>query len=110
MSFLKKIASFLQGGAETGEERDVHWEYVRCSRCGEKIPVRVNLRNELTAQYEGGEGAYYARKGVVGTGKTRCFQMIEVDLYFDSQRRPLSRYITGGEFLTKEDFDAQEGD
>lgn len=110
MSFLKKIASFLQGGAETGEERDVHWEYVRCSRCGEKIPVRVNLRNELTAQYEGGEGAYYARKGVVGTGKTRCFQMIEVDLYFDSQRRPLSRYITGGEFITKEEFDAREED
>lgn len=110
MSFLKKIASFLQGGADTGEEKDVHWEYVRCSRCGEKIPVRVNLRNELTAQYEGGEGAYYARKGVVGTGKTRCFQMIEVDLYFDAQRRPLSRYITGGEFITKEEFDAREED
>lgn len=110
MSFLKKIASFLLEGTETTEERDVHWEYVRCSRCGEKIPVRVNLRNELAAQYEGGEGAYYARKGVVGTGKTRCFQMIEVDLYFDSQRRPLSRYITGGEFITKEEFDAQEGD
>ncbi len=110
MSFLKKIASLLVGEAEAAEERDVHWEYVRCLRCGEKIPVRVNLRNELTAQYEEGEGAYYARKGVVGTGKTRCFQTIEVDLYFDSQKRPLSRYITGGEFITKEEFDAQEGD
>jgi hypothetical protein len=110
MGFLKKIASFLFEGTEKQGERDVHWEYVQCSRCGEKIPVRVGLRNELTAQYEGGEGAYYVRKGVVGTGSNRCFQTVELDLFFNAQRRLVSRYITGGEFITKEEFDAQEGD
>jgi len=117
MSFLKKIASFLFEGGERArpegprrkEEADVHWEYVRCSRCGEKLPVRVDLRNELTPEYEGGEGAYYVRKGVMGSGKTRCFQMIEVELFFDPNRRPVSRYITGGEFITEEEFYAQEG-
>ena len=110
MSFLKKIASFLFEGGEREEDGDVHWEYVRCSRCGEKIPVRVDLRNELTPQYEGGEGAYYVRKGVVGGGKSRCFQMIEVELFFDLHRRLVSRYISSGEFITKEEFYAQAGE
>lgn len=110
MSFLKKIASFLFEGGEGEEEGNVHWEYVRCSRCGEKIPIRVDLRNELTPQYEGGEGAYYVRKGVLGSGRTRCFQMMELELFFDPQRRLVSRYISGGEFITKEEFYAQEGE
>jgi hypothetical protein len=109
MGFLKRLASFFLEGAEGGEDKNAHWEYVRCSRCGEKLPVRVDLRNELTPQYEGGEGAFYVRKGTVGSGKNRCFQSIEVELFFDSSRRRVSRYITGGEFITKEEFDAQEG-
>jgi len=110
MSFLRKIASFLFEGAEKEEPGDVHWEYIRCSRCGERVPVRVDLRNELTAQYEGGEGAYYVRKGVVGSGQTRCFQTIEVELFFDPHRRLVSRYVTGGEFITKEEFRAPESE
>jgi hypothetical protein len=107
MSFLKKIVSLI-GGGESREARHVHTEYVRCSRCGEKIPVRVGLDSELTPQYEGGEGAYYVRKGVFGSGETRCFQMIEVELFFDSDRRLVSRYVSGGEFITKDEFTAQQ--
>lgn len=107
MSFLKKIVSSLFGGGEGGRG-DVHREYARCSRCGEEIPVRVDLRNELTPQYGEGEGAYYVRKGVVGGGETRCFQTIEVRLYFDAQKRLVSRYISGGEFITEEEFYAEE--
>ena len=110
MSFLKKVASFLFEGGEGQGEGDVHWEYVRCTRCGEKIPVRVDLRNELTAEYEGGEGAYYVRKGVIGSGKARCFQMIEGELFFDANRRLTSRYITGGQFITREEFYAPGGE
>jgi hypothetical protein len=108
MGLLKKIASFFSEGVREEGDGNVHWEYVRCSRCGENIPVRVDLRNELTAQDEGGEGAYYVRKGVIGSGKTRCFQTIEVELFFDISRRLVSRYISGGEFITKDEFDAQE--
>jgi hypothetical protein len=103
MSFLKKIASLISGGGEEGNG-DVHWEYVRCARCGEKLRVRVSLSNELTPQYESSEGAYYVRKGVFGSGETRCFQMIEVELYFDAQRRLVSRYVSGGEFISKDEF------
>jgi hypothetical protein len=107
MSFLKKIASIITGGEGT-ETRDVHWEYVRCSRCKERIPVRVDLRNELTPQYESDEGAYYVRKGIVGSGETRCFRTIEVELFFNQNRQVVSRYIAGGEFITKDEFYAQE--
>ena len=107
MSFLKKIASLFEG-SEREDKGDVRWEYVRCSRCKEKIRVRVDLRNELTPQWDEGEGAYYVRKGVFGSGETLCFQMIEVELFFDSERRLVSRYISGGEFIAKDEFYAQE--
>lgn len=108
MSFLKKIAASLFGGGGSGDPDYVHREYVRCRRCGEKLSVRVDLRNELTPQYDEGEGAYYVRKGVIGGGNNRCFQQIDVELYFDANRRPLSRYATGGEFITRDEFFAPE--
>jgi hypothetical protein len=105
MGFLKKLAGIFASDDEEG----IHREYVRCSRCGEKIAVCVNLGSELTPQFGEGEGAYYARKGVFGSGKTRCFQKIEVELYFDVEKRLVSRYVTGGEFIAKEAFEAEEG-
>lgn len=108
MSFLKKVTSALFGGSDRKEDRNAHWEYVRCSRCGEKLRVRVDPRSELTPQYEDGESAYYARKGVYGSGKNRCFQMVEVELFFDSSRRLTSRYVTGGEFIARDEFYAGE--
>ena len=107
MGFLKKLASLL-GGGEGEDSGDIHREYVRCTRCGEKIAVRVDLRHELTPQLDEGEGAYYVRKGVLGSGQNRCFQMIEVELYFDVDRQFLSRYVTGGEFITREQFLVEE--
>jgi hypothetical protein len=108
MGFLKKLTSLLGSGegGDSKEDKNIHWEYVRCARCGEKIAVRVDLRNELTPQLDEGEGAYYVRKGVMGSGQNRCFQMIEVELYFDANRQFLSRYATGGEFITREEFSA----
>ena len=104
MGFIKQLTDFFKRDSDP----NIHREYVRCSRCGEKIAVRVNLANELTPQYDEGEGAYYARKGIVGSGKTRCFQSIEIELYFDATRRLVSRHITGGEYITREEFDAAE--
>ena len=106
MGLIKKLAR-LFGGSDEG---DIHREYVRCTHCGEKIAVRVNLNSELTPQYGEGEGAYYVRKGVFGSGETRCFQMIEVELYFDYEKRLVSRHITGGEFITADEFYADEAE
>jgi hypothetical protein len=100
VGFLNKIASFLFGSGEG--DQDVYRTTVRCSRCGEEIPVRINLRRELTPQYGEGEGTYYVRKGVVGSGENRCFQTIDVRLTFDAQKRLVSRDISGGAFVGRE--------
>ena len=108
MSFLRKISSMFSGSG-TSDDGNAHREYVRCSRCGEKLVARIDLRNELTPTYEEGEGAYYARKAIFGSGATRCFQMVEVEVYFDAQRQLVSRYVTGGEFITRDEYYAEEG-
>jgi hypothetical protein len=104
MGFLDRVASALFG--TKGGRRDVHQEVVRCSHCGERIPVQVDLRYELTPQYGEGEGAYFVRKGVIGSGETRCFRTIEVTLNFDAQKRLVSREIAGGTFITREEYEA----
>jgi hypothetical protein len=108
MGLFRKLGSIFSGGGSGEDDGSIHREYVRCSRCGEKLSARVDLRNELTPTYEEGEGAYYARKGLLGSGETRCFQLVEVELYFDAQRNLVSRYVTGGEFITREEFYAEE--
>jgi len=104
MGFLKRIKDLFGGAWGSLGEPNVHYEYVRCARCGEPIRVRVNVSNELSPQYGEGEGAYYVRKGVVGSGENLCFQTIELELYFDSSKRLLSRDISGGEFIARETY------
>ncbi len=112
MGILRKLLSFLSGGSGgAADEAYIHREYIRCSRCGEKIAVRVDLRNELTAQYdeqEDREAAYYWRKAVVGSGERRCFQPIEVELFFDANRQLADRVIHGGQFISAEEYYAEE--
>ena len=46
---------------------------------------------------DGGEVRYLCRKTMMGD--QGCFQRIEVELFFDAQRRLVDRSITGGEFV-----------
>ena len=106
MSFLKKIASALSPkGAEEGE---VLWVYVRCDKCGEPIKTRIDLRHDLTPNYndEGRVTDYVLRKVLIGS--RRCFEPIEVRLTFDAQRWVSSREINGGQFISKEEYEGNE--
>ena len=71
---------------------------VRCNRCGEVIKARVDLRNALSLLDEGehGPAEYYCRKILVG--QSGCFQRIEVELFFDSNRALIEQKISGGQF------------
>ncbi len=105
MSFLKKIVSALSpNGVEDG---DALWVYVRCHKCGEAIKTRLDLKHDLSPDYsaEGRVADYVLRKVLIGS--QRCFEPIEVKLTFDPQRRVISREITGGQFISKEEY---EGD
>ena len=106
MSFLKKIASALS--SKGGEEGEGLWVYVRCGKCGETIKTHIDLSHDLTPNYsdEGRVTEYVVRKVLIGS--QRCFERIEVELTFDPQRRPISREITGGQFISKEDYEGAE--
>ncbi|MBX7233432.1 MAG: hypothetical protein K1X65_03540 [Caldilineales bacterium] len=71
--------------------------HVRCRRCGEVIPVRINLDNDLSVDYD--SGGYSVHKVIVGSGQNRCFQRIELDLRFDPQKKLIHEEVVGGEVV-----------
>jgi len=91
MSFLKN----LFGGSSARRDDKYFTYHVKCSRCGEIIEGRLDLHNDLSLNDEG--TGYLVRKGLIGGN--RCFQQIEVELTFDSERHIQEKTITGGEFV-----------
>jgi len=98
MSLWKKITSILSPPVQ-GDPM-AFWVIVRCNRCGEIIRSRVNLSNDLSAEYGGSRTSYVCRKVLLG--ESRCFQQIEVVLKFDENRKLFDRNVSGGEFVTQE--------
>ena len=102
MGIFKRIGQALTGGQAS--DKGGYMIYVRCEHCGEGITTRVNLMNDLSLQYgEGGEGnTYFCRKVLMGSSS--CFRKIEVSLTFDANRKLLDRQISGGKFITAEEY------
>ncbi len=96
MNLLKKLSRLFTADSA---ESNFYPLTVQCNRCGEIIETQINLKNELSIEYdERGEiGSYRCRKVLVG--KQRCFQSIEVTLTFSPQRRLVEQQITGGKFV-----------
>ncbi len=72
---------------------------VQCNRCGETIEGRINLANDLSADYEDDRLVYHVRKVLMGS--SRCFQQIEVAFTFDSAHNVTDQQISGGRFVEK---------
>ena len=92
MGFLKNLFN-----SAPAPQTNFHAFAVQCKRCGERVEGRVNLSNDLSADYEDGREVYFVRKAVMGNGK--CFQQIEVELKFNTERQLLDRQIRGGTFV-----------
>ncbi|MGQ9502501.1 MAG: hypothetical protein ACUVSF_03135 [Anaerolineae bacterium] len=104
MGFLDSLKGLFVGTGTTSAGG--YYIYVRCNRCGEALRTRVNLQNDLSESDDG----YVLNKTLVGGG--RCFERIEVHLEFNNARQLVSREISGGEFITAQEFDqywAQSG-
>ncbi len=93
MSLLKRLFP----GAPVQPSSRFYAFTVQCSRCAETIEGRINLSNDLSAEYDGDQVLYHVRKILMGSGL--CFQQIEVQLTFDSSRRVTDRQIAGGRFV-----------
>jgi hypothetical protein len=98
MGFLDSLKSMFAG--QNAPEGQVI--YVRCKRCGEVIQTRIDLHNHLS---QTDDGTFIARKTLVGS--QRCFERIEVTLYFSAQRQLVDQQASGGDFVTAAEYEAQ---
>jgi len=101
MGLLKRLTSLFTP-APAGLSRSVYPLRVECARCGEIIEAPVDLRNDVSIEYDEKTGAptYWCRKVLMG--KARCFQQVEVVLHFDANRKLAGQETTGGKFLPLE--------
>ena len=101
MSFLKKLGNIFSGNSEP----PVYWVYVCYERCNEAVAARIDMRGNLSEQ---DDDTYFCRKVLVGS--KRCFQPIEVELTFDKSKNLIDQQITGGKFITAEEYEATQTD
>jgi len=106
LSFLKNL--FPRRSSGVIKDSNLYWVYIQCEACQEKLRIHVDLRNDLSIQYgeTEKEDLYFTRKQVVG--KEGCFKIITVELTFDRDRKLLDRKITGGSFISQEEYDAEK--
>ena len=86
MNFLKRIASLFTGGGGGGTNSRFYPIYVLSRRCNEPIAGQIDLLNELSLTEED-DSAYYGRKVLHTSGERRCFDQVEVLLWFDRNKR-----------------------
>lgn len=102
MRWLRQLVSLISRSRQPGNT--ALWLYVRCSRCGEAIQVRVDRRYDLASEWRdpGEPGpAYTMHKDIVGDG---CFQRISVDVGYDASFKVVEQRIRGGAFLTEDEY------
>lgn len=105
MSFWERIASLFKGGGSSGNRLlDI---YVLSRRCNEPIAGQVDLFNELSRTEEDGGDTFYTRKVLHTSGDTRCFDQVEVHLWFNRNKQLAHYDVEGGRWLEREEFDAE---
>jgi hypothetical protein len=95
MGLLDSLKSFFTAPAGA----NAMWLHVRCARCGTPLAVRVDLRNELSADYE--QGGYVLHKEMMDS---QCFALMRARVRFDDSRRMIEKTIENGEFITPEEY------
>ena len=105
MEFLKRLlggggGSGSSGGAVAGDRVGLYY-YVRPNGCEEVVRVRVDRNNDLSLADDG--KGYWVRKGVRGV---KCRQNVEMELYFDANRRLTNSELKGGVLVDEAAYDA----
>jgi hypothetical protein len=93
MGFLKKLFS-----SPARPSSNLYNFSVICNRCGETIEGHINLANDLSNDFEDDHEIFHVRKVLMGSG--RCFQQIEVQMKFDTNRQLIEKEIQGGKFVS----------
>ncbi len=103
MSLLDSLKKLFSGGSASSQSsRQAFTVYVQDHRCGEPMQGEVNMLNELSKGDDNAE--FYVRKVLHTSGKKRCFGQVEVELWFDNRRNFLRHQVTGGKWLTADEY------
>ncbi|NJD57968.1 MAG: hypothetical protein C3F13_17070 [Anaerolineales bacterium] len=104
MSFLKSFSNIFS--TKPSEAERALYLYVQCNKCGEKLRARVDIYSELSPDYKGSDkpASYYCRKVLVG--EKQCYQPIELILKFDKNHKLVNQQISGGKFVTRDEFES----
>ncbi|MCA9917014.1 MAG: hypothetical protein KC445_03635 [Anaerolineales bacterium] len=99
MGFLKK----LFGGGEPKKYVDKQgvYFYVQCDNCGTRVRVRADKQHDLQNTGSG----YEWHKTIVDS---RCFRRMQTVVQLDANFQMTNYEITGGRFLTEEEYLAAE--
>lgn len=106
MSFLKRLNDIFAPAKRDDLGKRSHMFEVRCRRCGEIIPGRVDLLNDLSQDYD--TGMFTARKVVMGSTKNRCFQQVEAIFTFNNKKQLVDQQVIGGEIVEPPEPDDSE--
>lgn len=101
MGLLDRIKGVFGGGKAEAGDRGLYY-YVQCNKCGEGIRIRVDPLWDLAPDFGGGS-SFTAKKYVIGQ---KCYRPIEVELTYDNNRQETERQISGGKFITSEEYEA----
>lgn len=105
MNFLKRLAN-LFGGRPGGGSGRLLTIYVLSRRCNEPIMGTVDLFNEVS-QSEDSAYSYYTRKVLHTSGERRCFDQVEVELWFNQNKEVAHHAVTGGRWLSADEYAAE---
>ena len=106
MSFLESLKKLFSGGSggPTSGNRSTFPIYVQDHRCGEPVQGEINLLSELSRGDD--DADFFVRKVLHTSGKKRCFSQVEVQLWFDKKKTLLRHEITGGKWLSADEYAA----
>lgn len=99
MEFLKKL---FGGGKATSDDASAMFLYLKGKKCGAITRLRIDMRNDLSLN---DDDQYYVRKVAVDN---KCYGQVEVELWFDANKREVNRQITGGTLVSEEEWQASQ--
>lgn len=104
MNFFKKLFGGAAKDGAASEEDNALIYYVKGNKCGAITRVRIDKRNDLSRD---DEEMLYVRKVIVD-GK--CYGQVEIELRYDESFHELSHTITGGVFVGRDEWEAQNAE
>ena len=103
MSFWKKLFSggnpLLPKGTDTSDP-NAWWLYAQCGKCGAPLAIRIDLRNDISIDYE--TNGRYLRKEMMDSS---CFQLMYAEVRFDGNGKVLEQNVERGKILTRAEYD-----